>query len=383
MKGFISRREYKLIVARLNKGKKIGSRQGNWTNGTPPYPYEYERYKNKHNPKGLVVNDEKLKIYRYIIESVINNSKTPKQIAVELNNMNVPSPKNGVWHGNTVYRLLLDETHLGKIIANKTKGDAHKKKKVNAKPVVNIPKEKWVIVQNCHEAVKTQDEHEKILLFANRLTKTPKRTQNTIMPLSGLIKCAKCGHTMGVYRRADRNMTEVLKTCWYSDTLGNKCNNSGMQLNFLYDFLRQDMLSYLNRLKEQLSNLYINDNKSLLEKKIMELKNEINSKQKTLERMLDGFENGVYSLDQYKERKNKVDNTISKLDQECAIYEMRFNKYNVLDIQNKLDRVQYVYDNVTSKNIGDEEKNKLHKSIIDYIRWERNGVVIKIEVEYI
>ena len=67
-KGFFARQEYKMITKRLQQGKKIGARQGQWTNGIPPFPYVYQRYNNKYNEKGLVVHDERLKIYKNMIE---------------------------------------------------------------------------------------------------------------------------------------------------------------------------------------------------------------------------------------------------------------------------------------------------------------------------
>lgn len=38
-----------------------------------------------------------------------------------------PGPKNGLWHSNTMRRIVISEVHLGKIISNKTKGSGHKK----------------------------------------------------------------------------------------------------------------------------------------------------------------------------------------------------------------------------------------------------------------
>lgn len=382
MKGFISRREYKQIVKRLSQGKKIGSRMGNWTNGTPPYPYEYEKYNNKFNEKGLVVNEDKLKIYRYIINSVINDNKTPKQISIELNNRKIPSPRNGLWHGNTIYRLLLDETHLGNIIANKTKGDGHKKKKLNSKPVEYIPKEKWVIVHNCHEAIKTQDEHDQILLFASRLTNMPKRTQNNIMPLSGLIKCKKCGHTMGVYRRNDRNMSDVLKPCWYTDLYGKKCNNSGMKLDTLYEYILNDIDNYQEILLKQVNDNNVSENRKSIEQKILLLEEEINKNNKTIERMLDGFENGLYTIDQFKERKNKINIIVEKLQQEYDILKKQWNNISTDELEIKLEKIKNFKIKFYSKNISDEQINREFKSIINYIEWGRNGNDISIYVDY-
>lgn len=384
MKGFISRREYKLIVARLSRGKKVGSRQGNWTNGTPPYPYEYERYNTKYNPKGLVVNDEKLKVYRYIIDSVIRDNKKPKDIAVELNNKNIPSPRNGLWHSHTIYRIILDETHLGFIISNKTKGDGHKKKKSNAKPVQKLPRDKWVIVHNCHEAVKTQDEHEKILILTKRISTSPKRTQKIILPLSGLIKCAKCGHTMGVCRQERKNeIKDVLRTCWYTDLYGKRCSNSGMKLDLLYDKLQNNMEMYLNKLKNEVSNVDNNKDKTSIENKIKDIENEISLKQKTLERMLDGYENGIYSLEQYKERKIKTELTMDKLESERDLYKSQCSKFDINTLNDKINKIEYIVNNINSSENTDIDKNNMYKSIIDRIIWKRDGDDISIKIEYL
>jgi DNA invertase Pin-like site-specific DNA recombinase len=384
VKGFIARREYKLIVKRLNRGKKIGSKMGNWTNGTPPYPYEYEHYNDKYNPKGLVVNDEKLKIYRFMVDSMLNNGMTPQQIAVELNRKAVPSPKQSYWHSFTVHRILMDKTHLGNIIANKTKGDGHAKKKPNSKPVEYIPQDNWLVVHNCHEAVKTQEEHEQILAFIYRNLKAPKRTQNIIQPLSGLIKCAKCNHTMGVYKRKDKNnLTDVLRPCWYIDNYGNKCNNSGMKLDLLYNYIDHEVDEYLEKLIKDLRDTNINESKLILKQKIDNITDEINTKTKTLDRMLDGYENGVYSLNQYKERKSKIDLSIEKLVQERDILNNQYDKFNENTIEEKIKKIQYFKVNIKADGITDEEKNRYYKSIIDYIKWGRNKDEINIEIHYL
>jgi DNA invertase Pin-like site-specific DNA recombinase len=153
---FLARQEYRAIKKRLIQGKKIGAKLGHWTNGTPPYPYEY-------NPetKGLIVNKSNKTYYRFIVESCLAG-KSLNSIAWELNKMGVLSPRKKRWNENTIRRLLIDETHLGRIISNKTEGDICKRRP-SSKDYKEFPREEWVIVDNCHEAVKTIEEHERIL----------------------------------------------------------------------------------------------------------------------------------------------------------------------------------------------------------------------------
>ncbi len=171
-KGFFARQEYKMIKKRLRQGKKFGARRGDWTNGIPPYPYEYQRYLDKYNPKGLVVNEVKLKTYRYIIEAILAGTTSPA-IAQDLNNQHIPSARGDLWHGAQIYRLALDETHLGKVISNKSFGDNHKHKNSDAKSAQMLPMEEWIVVENRHEAVKTVEEHERIKDLLNTRQKIP------------------------------------------------------------------------------------------------------------------------------------------------------------------------------------------------------------------
>lgn len=131
VRGLLARQEYKTITRNLQRGKKIGARLGNWTNGTPPYPYVYVAER-----KGLVVETSKNSIYQELKEAVLEGQHLAP-LGYALNIRGIPGPKGGMWHGNTIRRLLLDETHLGRIISGKTKGSGHKHKKTQ--PLVHLP----------------------------------------------------------------------------------------------------------------------------------------------------------------------------------------------------------------------------------------------------
>ena len=382
MKSFIARREYKQIVKRFSQGKKIGARLGMWTNGTPPYPYEYERWGNKYNPKGLVVNDEKLEVYRYMVNSLINRNKSPKEIAVELNKMKTPSPRQKLWSGVSVYRILKDETHLGKIVSNKTKGDGHFKKKSNTEKVVVLPRDKWVIVEGNHEKLKTQEEHELILLSFSQMKKMPRRKPNlkNITPLSGLVKCGLCGHTMGIYSSANRK--ETLKHCWYVDPYGVKCKNNGMVTENIYKYIYEDILRYKGELINKIKNSDLKNEKEELGNGIIQCKYIIEKKQKSLVRVQDAYEDGIYTLDQFKERKGKIEKEIFDINEEIRILDIKIKKYSINDISNKLTRVERFIREIANVDLSNMEKNTLYKTIIDKIVWIRDNNNISIKTTF-
>ncbi len=130
IEGVFSRREYRMIRKRLNRGKKRGAKNGNWTNGKPPYPYVY-------NPltKTLDVDPDKLIIYELIKKRHFEGNPCYR-IAWELNRMGVEPPgkprrldKPISWSENAVHRILTSEIHLGYVIYGKTSGSGHKNKR--------------------------------------------------------------------------------------------------------------------------------------------------------------------------------------------------------------------------------------------------------------
>ena len=382
MKSFIARREYKQIVKRLTQGKKVGARMGMWTNGTPPYPYEYEKWGDKYNKKGLVVNDEKLAVYRFIVDSVVNNHMTPTQIAWELNRQQVPSSRGSIWHGETVSRLLKDETHLGKIISNKTSGDGHRIKKQGAKPQTNIPRSEWVVVENCHEKVKTIEEHQEILKFAARLTKFPRRKPEITTPLSGLIKCAICGHTMSVYYRENRGMKETIKPCWYRDGYGNKCPNRGSTAQVIYDYLNADILKYKHELVQHLKSEDVNEILKDLNDKKHTISADIKKKEQAIKRVLDAFENGVYDLVELKERKLRIDNSLADLRDNLGIIESEISKASTKTLADRVGVIEEFERLLTNQDADPLELHEIYCTIIDSVVWVRTGDDISIEVNY-
>lgn len=183
VRGLLARQEYKSITKNLLRGKKIGARLGNWTNGPAPYPYIY-------NPaiKGIEVDPEKIEIYREFMNKVLDGVVL-KRISWELNNRGITGPKGGVWHDNTLRRILIDETHLGRIITNKSQGSGHKDKKT--KPLIYTSREDWVIVENCHQAVKTSEEHEKLIAMFESNKLIPSRAKAGVYALSGIVYCGR------------------------------------------------------------------------------------------------------------------------------------------------------------------------------------------------
>lgn len=373
-KGFLARREYKMITKRLRQGKKIGARQGQWTNGIPPFPYVYQSYKDKFNKKGLVVNDERLLIYREMIEMALQGI-SPQKIAESFNKRGMFTPKGNYWSNTAIQRLITNEIHLGKIISNKTQGDGHKNKRPNAKEYRVLPKSEWVIVENCHEAVKTLEEHEKIIYIINQRQKVPVKSRKQTHSLTGLVKCAKCGHSHSLHTV---DGCVYIKPCWYKDRLGNKCRNSGILSDTLEKIILNEISKYKNefinstcetdtQLYDRISSM-IHDNEVLLAKY-----------QKALDTVNDSYDLGDYGRDEWLKRKEKWNKAIDSVTTEIYELKKQLQATQQKNNEERLENLLYFFDNITAAADG-KERNDLYKTIIECIFYQRDGDSINVNI---
>jgi hypothetical protein len=165
--------------------------------------------------------------------------------------------------------LLIDEVHLGKIVVGK------RRKLVGADAIVYKPKDEWIVYNNCHEAVKTQLEHDKILFIMQRDKTTPKAARAGTNAFSGLIRCAKCGHVMQIQKRSDRP-NDQLKSCVHRDPFGDRCPNLGGSILDIYEGVRGAILAKEKELLDAIRNgIQLEDIRVMLdlaEKKLAEVK---------------------------------------------------------------------------------------------------------------
>lgn len=376
--GLCARYEYKQICKRLRQGKKMGAKRGQWTNGTAPYPYEYQRYGRKYNEKGLVVNDEKLSVYRRIIDSLVSG-KPPAEIAAELNRDKIPSPRGMLWSGVTVYRMGIDETHLGRIISNKSQGDGHKVKKSNAKPVTKNASTEWIIIENCHEAVKTREEHEHILNWLNERKITPLRTRQSVYALSGLVKCGLCGHTHTFLTKPKNNLV-LMKPCWYKDPYGAKCSNKGIMASMLESLIFEEV----SRFRENMSLTDESEEKALtvqLNAQISDKENQLKKYVKAIERIQESFELGDYSREEWRKAQNKWELEIKKTNDDLFELKSRLRSTQTYDRNERCENIDY-YLNTIGDVATPKERNELLKTIISKIIWKRTEDKAEIQIIY-
>lgn len=371
----MARFEYRMIRKRLRRGKKRGAKRGEWTNGIPPLPYVYNPEK-----KGLEVDEEKLPIYRFIVEEFINGN-SPYNIAWELNKMKIPSPRGGgLWKDVTVRRLLLDETHLGRIIANKT--EKWTKKNGKLKYIVN-PRENWIIVENCHKAVKTKEEHEKILLEFEKRRRNYTYAKSGTFPLTGLVKCGKCGRSMSFQRKPNGN--HLIKKCQYFKEDGvTRCGNEGGETKIILDEIRRQLYKYKEYIENQRerakkeNSLYSN-----IQREITKKENKIEELNEQLEQVTKLALAKFFTPDEAVAQKTKILNEIKQLEDEINLLNIQYNNFENMTNQDRINAIDELFAILDDESAPIYQINRAFKKIIDSIIWIREGDKVEITINFL
>ena len=356
-----------MIKKRLFRGKKLGAKAGKWTNGKPPFPYVYNR-----EEKTLEVNLENLQVYERIKDQFMNVGLPCMQIAFDLNKLGIPSPGGKYWSENAVYRVLTSEVHVGRVIFGKTQGSLHKKG--NSKPFKQLPRDQWIIFENAHPAVKTLEEHYKILDLMERKRLIPKRSRKGEYILSGLVRCGLCGSSMTFLANNDKKGIPSLKKCQNSDPFGNRCTNRGFgSVDLIIDSVMSQLCNYEESLLAQTEQEQGRNLNEPLERSLQNKEKELAKLTASLAKMKELYEMGDYTRAEYIEKSDKRKREIA--DKENEVREIRDTLGKVLSVRTigeKLERLNK-FRMEWNTTLTAKERNALLKSIVSKIVYLRVG----------
>ncbi|MFB4472750.1 recombinase family protein [Virgibacillus sp. SK37] len=370
----MARNEYLNIKRRFREGKINGIYLKQWVNGPAPFPYLYDPEK-----KGLVVNNEELPVYEMMKDDYIKGLSF-QAIAFKLNNMGLLTRRKKFWSSVTVERTLFSEVHLGRIIYGKTTGSGHKNKK--SKPLVHHTRDKWIVIENCHERVKTIEEHQHMLLIRESRQKVSKPARAWKFLLSGLLYCGKCGYAMRTNRKMTKKgeSTYIIK-CQKKDPYGHQCGNPGVNCSVILTAIETELKKYLhefadmNQVYEQSRNK-INSLIELKERSIQDAK-------KKIERINDGYNGGFYDIKEAKEQKQEQEEKIIKLEMEIVEYRENQSEYKGISPTERKEKIEEILTNMNNPKIEVSELNRLLRLIIDRVTYVRDGNEIDVDIKFL
>lgn len=197
---FMSRREYKAINRRLQRGRDASMREGKFVGNKTPFGYS--RRKLEHE-KGFVLEpvSEQAGIVRHIFNWYTGGDGAPRLgislIVRRLNELHIPSPSGRDWTNSAVRGILANPTYCGWL---RWGNRATVKRVVDGEVVPSrplAPAAEVRLYRGLHKPIVPQELFDRAqrLLSSNPSRPGPKQAAMA-NPLCGLVFCEQCGRAM-------------------------------------------------------------------------------------------------------------------------------------------------------------------------------------------
>ena len=370
---FMSRREYKIINGRLQRGRETSVNEGKYVANTPPMGYKRIKLK---NAKGFTLepDQDEVDIVKQIFDLFAYKNLSINQIAKELDMMGIKPRKSEFWSTSTIKDMLSNPIYIGKIRWNARKQIMSTKdgKRVKSRPRNN---NNALIVDGIHQAI-IDEETWNIVQSKRSLNTPPVQHNNTVKsPLAGIVYCAKCGKPM---QRRPYNKKNKPATLMCANA---RCDNISSKLYIVEEKIIQALKIWLKNYKLDYKEL-ISKNKSIIgissKDELQKLDTRLSKEKSKLNKIYDYLEDGTYDKKEFTERITLVKSNIKELEdkikplQQKVEQEEKTKKENNLVIP-KIENVLDIYDKMESN----EEKNELLKTIIEKVTYLKTEKTIK------
>lgn len=373
---FMSRREYKTINRRLQRGRVASSKEGKYAGGRTPYGYERVRIQ---NDKGwtLKPKDEEADIVRFIFKLYIDGQQQPdgsfrpvgcRVICNILDNMKVAPPFTAAyWTESTVRNILRNPVYIGKIRWNTKKRKKRVRDGVVSYERTAPPPEEQVFVDGLHPAIIEPEQFYIAQEILQRRGSNPVHKHAELQnPFAGLLYCGKCGRAMCL-----RQLNSSALLC-----PNKQCDNVMSKFSIVEERILQSLHQWLDSYRVEWDDEEQSDEQIKIDikrKAIFKAQRELETLSAQLARTHDLLEQGVYDTETFLDRSRSINERMTAANQSISelsitLVEDEERAANRVNIIPKVEHLLSVYDELPDA----QSKNDMLKDIIERIEYIKN-----------
>lgn len=273
------------VSKKTKAAKKAKARDGQFIGSKVPFGYKIDPNDRHHlivdEPAAQVVK----RIFRLASEGVGYNKMAKifreEKVLTPIAYFNLNNPdyfksdywrKEFDWHVTSIRAILNNEVYLGKLVYGKQRN-----KSMKSKEKVRNPKEDWIVVENCHEPIITQELWDTVHKILNAKHRPAKAGE--VQMFAGLLYCSDCGHclTYSQKQRKDGSYHGAY-SCWMYKTHGKEyCASHYITFDTIYELVLIDIQRNLfqyrkntDKFKSILSRRYQSDSQKQAEQITLE-----------------------------------------------------------------------------------------------------------------
>jgi DNA invertase Pin-like site-specific DNA recombinase len=355
---FMSRREYKTINRRLQRGRQASLNEGKYIAGKAVYGYE--RYKlPKEKGYSLRPIPQQAETVRLIFDWYVRDGMGAYVIAKRLDAMGIPSPTGGKWPTCTITGIIKNPTYIGML---RWSHRPVTKKMVNGVMTTTRPVHDDVpLSPGIHPPIidrPTWDAAQQILRSRSHAP-VPKSTQIQ-NPLAGLIYCSRCGRSMErrIYTHGRPMLMCPNKDCTCMSSTLDDVEAS------LLDSLRTWLIEYKLQISAQ-QQAAPDTPAPELERTIQRLQQNIATLKKQMDSLYDLLEQGVYTPDTFLTRSQALAEKMTAASNELtAAQQAQENQQRLYKSRHEIaPRIEHLL--ATYPTLDDpKEKNDMLKAVL-------------------
>ena len=362
---FMSRREYKMIKRRMDRGREQAVVEGNYMGSYRPYGYDILKTK---LARTLIPNEEEAPIVKMIFEWTIKENISPRKIAERLDMMGVPTyTGTNEWSGATIKTILTNPTYMGRV---KWNDRMQVKTMQNGELVSSRPRsnhtDKYMEYDGKHKDYALVDEetfYAASKRFRSDNTKSNAKLQN---PLATIFRCKECGYTM-VYQPYIKKPNVQPR---YLHRQSVKCKVKSVLASDVMKALSHALKLYIEDFEAKVDNLpEVDENTIVAQMEALQRKH--NTTKKKLDKAFDDYENGIYTSNEFVERKAKHTATLEAIEKQ--MYDLESSIPEKEEYEEKIIMFSEALDNLLDEDLDAEIKNEYLKRIFEKIEFSREN----------
>ena len=321
MMALIGEFERGTIAQNVKMGMCAKAKAGEWCGGRvlgyDLVPVENQEGTKRRKTK-LTINEIEARSVRLIFNEY-SNGKGYKAITNQLNKLGYKTKKGNDFSVGSIREILTNPVYIGKVRYNVRQNWSEKRRRnINANPI---------ITDGIHEPIIDEMLWDKVQAIIESKKGKPSRIYDGEYPLTGILRCPKCGAGMVISRTTNKLADGTKKRIAYycCGAWKNKgtsvCNSNTIRVDKANEYV-------FNKISELLSNekmvkSIVNNINKERHKKINPAKKELERIDKELEKidrkktkLFEAYEEEVISKEEFKERKDELNKRAKTLQEE-------------------------------------------------------------------
>lgn len=360
MQLFNSKQEYRAIVGRMHEGRLLSIREGNYISGVIPLGYDLDtpdRYTRTLKP------NKDAELIQRVFKMVVEDRMSFGRIAHTLTTEGIKPPRAKEWYRETIRDIVRNPVYIGKVRWKRIplqkemdeNGKIIRRHRHNPQPL---------IVNGKHPSIISQDVWDEAQILTTRSTPSTHTKKELKNPLASILVCKKCGKAIKYHYKG-------YTTPRYYHKDSTVCKTSGVTVNEILELITQTLNKHIEDFSFKVNNSDKMEEASKHASEVESLEREIKTAQSKRNKLFDDYDDGVYTKEEFAERKIVWAERISKISKRLEV--LRNTKPVEVDYEEKVIKFSRAVESLKNPEISPQAKNDLLREVIDRIEFDATG----------